>query len=159
MIASLGLGDRQRNDLFVGNLTTSETIRLGRNLLLWGAILALLGFVLRLTIFAAPPIAAPNPAGRAATSPTAAPVAINPATAPRANSGSYQAICVPPKNGGLNLRATPSSAAAVIAVIPCNATGLQPTGATVAAAGGQWVPITYSGTPGWVYRGLIRQTP
>jgi uncharacterized protein YraI len=75
---------------------------------------------------------------------------------PQITPSTYQAICVPPKNGGLNLRNGPGNAAPVITVIPCNTTGLQPTGATVAQDGGQWVPINYNGTPGWVYRSLIQ---
>ena len=156
---SFALGDRQRDDLFIGNLTAAETIRLGRNLILWGIILALVAILLQLIIPSSPsPTAvAPNSTLGNSSAPRAAPVPISAANAPKkSSSGFYQAICVPPKNGGLNLRSAPGNAATVITVIPCNTTSLQPTGATVTQDGGQWVPINYNGTPGWVYGGLIQ---
>ncbi len=154
-------GDRRRNDLFMGNLTAAETIVLGRNLILWGVILSLLALILRLIL--SPPTrqagVAPNNAALVApASPKTTAVPINPANAPpkAPAQGNYQAICVPPKNGGLNLRSDPGSAASVVLVIPCNTTGLRPTGVPVDQDGDQWVPINYNGTPGWVYGGLIQ---
>jgi Bacterial SH3 domain len=163
VLASLIWGDRRRDDLFISNLTATETIRLGRNLLLWGVILFLLATLIRLML--SPPgqlagsnaiITSPAATPAATAAPTTA-VPAAPANAPpSARAGSYQAICVPPNNGGLNLRNGPDNAAAVLLVIPCNATGLQLTGAIGSQEGGQWVPINYNGTSGWVFRGLIQ---